>query len=132
MLDPEMAVDAVEGEREDARADEDEQHEGRQRAVASIACFRRSKLRRRLAIARISAPERPSRRLPSAWRCRGRSCPRTRKISASGGIRTMMTCWASRDIRLKALERSSDGHEVDEDGPAIDAAQIGVFAVGFL
>jgi hypothetical protein len=26
--------------------------------------------------------------------------PSTRKISASGGISTMITCWASRDIAL--------------------------------
>src|SRR3712207_7339365 len=30
VLDPDMPVDAVEGEREDARADQDEEHEGRE------------------------------------------------------------------------------------------------------
>ncbi|MCY1305774.1 hypothetical protein D9M70_555980 [compost metagenome] len=32
--------------------------------------------------------------------------PRTRKISAKGGISTMMTCWASLDIALIFRPRS--------------------------
>ena len=75
VLDPFVPVDAVEGQREDARADQDEDDEGRElgRRLRAPGASGRSSA----AAARWRAPARrprPWRRLRSAWRCPGRSC----------------------------------------------------------
>ena len=86
-------VDAAEDEREDGRADEDEHHEGGQlrRLVHGLAEERPGEP----ALARWrgrARPPRPSRRPRSAWRCPGRSFPRTRKMRTSGGTIASRAC----------------------------------------
>ena len=100
VLDPDVAVDAVEGEAEDARADQDEHHEGRElrgrvhRLAQQLAARGAAR-----ASAMISAPVAPM-APPSVGVATPRKIvPSTRKISASGGISTNVTCSASRDSR---------------------------------
>ena len=96
VLDPDMAVDAVEGEREHARADQDEHHEGRELGRRVQRLRSRSKVRRRLASASSMAPAAPI-APPSVGVARPmKIVPSTRKISPSGGTSTKMTCSASR------------------------------------
>ena len=86
VLDPEVAVDAVERQREDARADQDEDDEGRELAPSSPspgASGESSRLAQAPARARPTAPMAP----PSVGVAMPRKIvPSTRKISASGGI----------------------------------------------
>ncbi len=97
VLDPEVAVDAVEGQREDARADQDEDHEGgelggRLRRPAAI----RSQVSRRLMMASISAPVAPMAPPSVGVATPMKIVPSTRKIRDSGGTMTKVTCCASR------------------------------------
>ena len=55
--------------------------------------------------------------------------PSTRKISASGGISTMMTCCASRDIRLMLERLVGDRDDVDDDHADGGAPDVGIVAV---
>lgn len=66
-----------------------------------------SMFNRPLAAAIMSAPTAPM-APPSVGVAMPRKIvPSTRKISASGGMSTMMTCWASRDIALSFIPLSS-------------------------
>ena len=62
---------------------------------------------RRLTAARKSAPTAPMAPPSVGVAMPRKMVPRTRKMSASGGMRTMITCWVSRDISLvfSALSR---------------------------
>ena len=89
VLDPARAVDGLERQAEDRRADQDEQHEARQlrRRVHRLLHQRQVQRPR----ARTPSPARrwrPSRRLRSAWRCPGRSCRAPgRSAPAAGSAR---------------------------------------------
>ena len=75
--------------------------------VEASACLTTSSVSRRFAAAMTSAPTAPM-APPSVGVAMPRKIvPSTRNTSASGGISTMTTCCASRDImlRLSALSR---------------------------
>ena len=115
VLDPDVAVDAVEGEREHARADQDEHHEGRQLGGGVQRLLDQVE-----ATAGASTAPGPARRR-RPWR-RPRSgvamprkiVPSTRKISASGGISTKITCSARRDSRRRPRSWLTTAHHEGE------------------
>ena len=100
VLDPQVAVDAVERQAEHARADQDEDHEGGQlggrvhrlpqQLPATGAGARAPGSARR---------SRPWRRPRSAWRRRGRSCPAPGRSAPAAGSARRSTRSASCDSR---------------------------------
>ena len=104
VLDPDVAADAIERQREDARADQDEEHECRQLRGRFDACRSRSKVMRRLIMARMMAPAAPM-APPSVGVARPmKIVPSTRKIRTSGGTMTKVTCSARLDSERRARE----------------------------
>ena len=115
VLDPAMPVDAVESQREDARADQDEEHEGGELRGRLQRLAQRVQASRRLAAASTSAPTAPM-APPSVGVAMPRKIvPSTRKIRVSGGTRTMITCSARRDSSPRPSARFSERHDVGED-----------------
>ena len=126
MLDPEVAVHAVESQREHARADQDEDDEGGELRGRSVACRIRSQLSRRLAAPRMSAPAAPI-APPSVGVAMPRKIvPSTRKIRNSGGTMTNVVCCGHRGQEAESRKLIDhpvqDGHEECEQD-AVEHAQ---------
>ena len=75
-------------------------------AVDSVACRIRSKVRRRFIKASSSAPTAPIAPPSVGVATPMKIVPRTRKISASGGTITKMTCSAMAESSRKPVVRS--------------------------
>ena len=90
VLHPFVPVDAIEGQREDARADQDEDDEGGELGRGLERLAQQAKFSRRRAIASTSAPTAPmappSVGVAMPWKI----VPSTRKIRMSGGRRSPM------------------------------------------
>src|SRR5262249_37168396 len=103
---PDVAADAVEGQRKHPRADQDEDDEGGQFRCGFRGLAHQIPVKRRLSAPRMSAPLAPMAPPSVGVATPMKMVPSTRKIRNSGGTMTNAVCCAIRERKRKPVRRS--------------------------